>query len=103
MFLFSGAGQAPLETLSSLSEESQPDDLSLPPRWKRNGPPPQSEFVKYNLFRFRSVCLTIAESPLFEKISMAIIIINTIDMCLVWYVLAASHCMLNLLPSALAR
>lgn len=65
-------------------DESEPDDPTLPPKWKRGSPPPRNEFVMYWWYRLRELCLVLTLSKRFEKFSMSVIILNTIDMCLQW-------------------
>lgn len=71
------------------SSGEEEDDGLLP--WQREGLPPRERLAAHYWFRFRELCLKCSRSPLYDKFSMSIIILNTIDMCLVWCAQLVSH------------
>jgi len=67
-------------------EEGNP----TPPAWRRAGwPRPAAERLRFCVFWLRVQCLALARSKRYEKLSMALIILNTVDMCLQWCAAAA--------------
>lgn len=69
-------------TMDGEHQEESRDDPAQD--WWLSEPPPREQMLRYAWRKVRELCLVLCRSKRYEIFSMSIIVLNTVDMCLLW-------------------